>query len=127
MENQQPTKFVFVYNAQSGRLHGLMDAAHKLLSPSTYACKLCALTYGVWSENDSWKTFRESFPVPLEFLHIDEFKQTYPDVSQKFNEFPFVLTLQADAGWNIYISREEFEKMEDLAALIDKMRESIEN
>ncbi len=124
MKNQQPSKYVFVYNAQSGRLHGLMDAAHKLLSPSTYACKLCALTYGVWTENETWKTFQESFPVPLEFLHIDEFKKNYPGVYRKFNGFPFVLALQADGGWEIFISREEFEKMGSLDELIGKMKES---
>lgn len=122
MNNRQPVKYVFVYNAQSGRLHGLMDAAHKLLSPSTYACKLCALTYGVWSENERWKTFRESFPVSLEFLHIDEFKQNYPEVSKKFDNFPFVLMFKADAGWEIFISREDFEKMTSLDDLMAEMR-----
>lgn len=122
MKNQQPVKYVFVYNAQSGRLHGLMDAAHKLLSPSTYACKLCALTYDVWSENETWKTFRESFPVSLEFLHIDEFKKNYPEASKKFDNFPFVLMLNADAGWEIFISREDFEKMTSLDDLIAEMR-----
>jgi hypothetical protein len=122
MKNQQPVKYVFVYNAQSGRLHGLMDAAHKLLSPSTYACKLCALTYGVWSENETWKAFRESFPVPLEFLHIDEYKKSYPDISEKFNDFPFVLAFQADASREILISREDFEKMASLEELMAKLR-----
>ena len=122
MKNQQPVKYVFVYNAQSGRLHGLMDAAHKLLSPSTYACKLCALTYDVWSENETWKTFRESFPVSLEFLHIDEFKKNYPEAFKKFDNFPFVLMLNADASWKIFISREDFEKMTSLDDLIAEMR-----
>ncbi len=122
MKNQQPVKYVFVYNAQSGRLHGLMDAAHKLLSPSTYACKLCALTYDVWSENETWKTFRESFPVSLEFLHIDEFKKNYPEAFKKFDNFPFVLMLNADASWKIFISREDFEKMTSLEDLMAEMR-----
>ncbi|MDP2058435.1 MAG: GTPase [Flavobacteriaceae bacterium] len=122
MKNQQPVKYVFVYNAQSGRLHGLMDAAHKLLSPSTYACKLCALTYDVWSENETWKTFRESFPVSLEFLHIDEFKKNYPEAFKKFDNFPFVLMLKADASWEIFISREDFEKMASLEELMAKLR-----
>ncbi|PJB13026.1 MAG: GTPase [Flavobacteriales bacterium CG_4_9_14_3_um_filter_40_17] len=121
MKNQQPDKFVFVYNAQSGRLHGLMDTAHKLLSPATYACKLCALTYGVWSENEKWKAFRTSFPVPLEFLHIDEFQKRYPEIAKKNNDYPFALALESNENWNVFIDHAAFEKMTSLDELMAKM------
>jgi hypothetical protein len=35
---------VFVYNADSGVFNTLSDIAHKIFSPETYACNLCALT-----------------------------------------------------------------------------------
>ncbi len=37
---------VFVYNANSGLLNALLDMGHKVVSPRTYPCSLCALTYG---------------------------------------------------------------------------------
>lgn len=32
----------------------MLDAAHKLISPATYSCSLCALTYGAVSMKRSW-------------------------------------------------------------------------
>ena len=38
---------VFVYNADSGFFEALKDGVTKFASPSTYPCRLCALTYGL--------------------------------------------------------------------------------
>ena len=80
-------KYLFVYNANSGKLNGLLHTAHKIISPSTYQCSLCALTFGNFSESQQWKTFREELDQELVFLHKNEFEKTY---SQKF-EYPVVL------------------------------------
>ena len=65
---------VFVYNADSGLVNGALDLAHKLLSPETYACKLCALTYGIFGMRRDWRRFAQGLPVPAEFLHADELR-----------------------------------------------------
>ena len=70
---------LFVYNANSGALNTLFDVGHKLFSPKTYQCSLCALTYDTFKENNIWKTFRKENPVPMEFLHKDEFKAKFPN------------------------------------------------
>ncbi len=54
------SKLIFVYNANSGALNSLMDSVHKIISPKTYDCKLCDLTYDVFKENELWSRFRES-------------------------------------------------------------------
>ncbi|GAA4045306.1 hypothetical protein GCM10022409_34170 [Hymenobacter glaciei] len=73
-----PQRLIFVYNANSGPLAGLKDMFHKILSPGTYSCSLCAVTYGATSMQPEWRAFIKSLPVPVEFLHRDEFIRDYP-------------------------------------------------
>jgi hypothetical protein len=73
-------KLLFVYNATSGLLHGMMDAIHKIASPQTYPCSLCALTYGAVSMDRSWKAWLARLPVPAEFTYRAEFHARYPEM-----------------------------------------------
>jgi hypothetical protein len=68
---------VFVYNAESGLFNTLSDVAHKILSPQTYACNLCALTHTAFGMRREWKEFLESLDARLEFLHADELLSRY--------------------------------------------------
>ena len=72
----RPT-FVFVYNADSGLFNTAADIAHKLLSPDTYACNLCALTHGHFKVREEWTGFLETLDAECEFVHRDEFTRTY--------------------------------------------------
>lgn len=74
MEKQ---KLVFVYNADSGVFNLLTDVAHKIFSPETYSCNLCALTHSNFGMKKKWKKFLESLDVEKEFLHADEFKEKF--------------------------------------------------
>ena len=69
-------KVVFVYNADSGLLNFVLDAAHKLFAPSTYPCNLCALTYTP-TGLPRWRRFVKTLPWPVEFLHKDELVAQY--------------------------------------------------
>lgn len=68
---------IFVYNANSGLFNVLTDAAHKIFSPETYACNLCALTHTNFGMRREWKRFIESLDQEVEFLHADELKEKY--------------------------------------------------
>ncbi len=68
---------VFVYNADSGVFNALADAAHKVFSPRTYACNLCALTHGAVRMRGGWREFLEGLGRPLQFLHADELAGRY--------------------------------------------------
>lgn len=89
MDNE--TEIIFVYNADSGLWNGYMDMLHKVVSPKTYACNLCAITYGVFSMNKEWKSFVGKLPARLTFLHRDEWiarygrKDSLPAVFVKHN------------------------------------------
>ena len=58
-----PQRLVFVYNADGGRLAGLKDMFHKILSPSTYPCSLCAVTYGATSMQPQWRAQKNPLPA----------------------------------------------------------------
>lgn len=70
-------QLLFVYNANSDLFSALTDFAHKILSPATYDCQLCALTYGNFTIKQEWKSFIEKLPVDTDFLHKDEFEKQY--------------------------------------------------
>lgn len=71
------TTLVFVYNADSGLFNTLTDMAHKVFSPQTYECNLCAITYGNFGIRAEWKEFLETLDCELEFLHRDELSKQY--------------------------------------------------
>jgi hypothetical protein len=70
-------KLLFVYNADSGLLNGLKDLLHKNISPQTYACRLCAVTYDNFGMISDWRKFWQGLGKPVEFLHRDELAQQY--------------------------------------------------
>ena len=71
------SKLIFVYNANSGVFNLLTDVAHKIFSPQTYSCNLCAVTHSNFGMKKEWKEYLENLDTPLEFLHADEFKAIY--------------------------------------------------
>lgn len=118
-------KLIFVYNAFSGSHNAILDTLHKLVSPKSYACNLCEITHGVFSENKTWKKFRQNSEVEMEFLHIDEFQKKY---ASKFGyKYTFPLVLWEDEGeMGIFISTEELEKMKNEMDLIKLTKERLD-
>ncbi len=72
----KPT-LLFVYNADTGLFSVMTDYAHKILSPKTYPCNLCAITYGNMGMNKKWKEYIDNLTISIEFLHRDEFLKRY--------------------------------------------------
>lgn len=89
----RPAVLLFVYNADSGLFNLVADIGHKLFSPTTYPCRLCALTHGYLKERDSWRRFVESLPCACRFLHRDQFHAEYPDIEVAL---PALLRLDAE-------------------------------
>ena len=108
-------KLIFVYNADSGLVNTLMDIGHKAISPQTYECNLCGLTFGMFKEHKKWKEFREQSDTEMEFLHRDEFEQKY---QQKF-DYPLVLKQNGDL--QIVISQAELNQIKTLDELVAKV------
>ncbi len=107
------SKLIFVYNANSGKLNAYLDMLHKIVSPATYPCKLCDITYGISKIRPEWKEFKENYSIPMEFLHKDEWEQAYPGMEE---QLPAIFKVTG-AGLDVLVSKEEFEVM-DLGILM---------
>jgi len=111
-------KLVFIYNANSGKINALLDAGHKLFSPSTYQCSLCALTYDTFTENNIWKTFRKESDLEMEFYHKDEFEAKFPEVNIMY---PSVLKLKNNQLTTV-ITPEVLNTISDVNTLITQLK-----
>lgn len=72
MGNHAIERLIFIYNADGGIAQGIMDSIHKTLSPSTYACSLCAVTYGAFRMDPKWRAWLNALPIPADFQHKDD-------------------------------------------------------
>lgn len=70
-------ELIFVYNANSGKWNAYMDSLHKLISPSTYPCSLCAITHDTFAKKKAWANFLTNTTLQLHFLHKDEWNKIY--------------------------------------------------
>lgn len=118
-----------------------MDSAHKIISPTTYDCRLCDLTFGVFKENELWSRFRESIAkkhpsLQLEFLHKDEFEKQYWSKWLPKYSYPIILSISdevqdyndgfgTNSGMDIFLSTEEMNKIEKVEVLTSKIREKL--
>jgi hypothetical protein len=110
-------KLVFVYNADVGLAAALMDAAHKLISPETYSCSLCAITYGAVSMKADWKAWLKTLPFPAIFYHRQDFARDYPDT---ITDLPAVL-LERDRGLEMVLTSAELNNQKDVSTLINQV------
>jgi len=114
-----PPQLIFVYNAEAGALNGLLDTLHKTLSPQTYACSLCRLTYGAVSMRAEWKKFVQDLGLPTRFLHRQEFISEFPAL--RHQPLPAAFWQNAAAEWHLLVSKEEFDQA-DLPSLMHLVR-----
>ena len=117
MNKEHHEKLVFVYNANSGARNAILDSMHKVFSPATYACSLCDITFGVFSENKLWKKFREQSNREMIFLHKDEFAKRYASKFGHKFEFPIVL-FEGNKGLEVLIHSAELNQLKDANSLI---------
>ncbi|UOQ99346.1 hypothetical protein MUN81_07560 [Hymenobacter sp. 5317J-9] len=115
-----PQRLVFVYNADAGLLAGLKDTFHKILSPSTYPCSLCAITYGATSMLPEWREFIAGLPVPVDFLHRDEFIGGYPAWAR--HPLPAAFAVAESGALTPFIDAEEMDAA-DLNGLMERVRQ----
>ena len=111
-------KLIFVYNAGSGLFNSLGDSVHKLVSPETYECNLCRLTYGLTSMRDEWREFVESLDMKVEFLHKDEVLD-----EMKGKELPAVFL--DDGKVRLLVSAKELNKAKSIDDLKEIIRKKI--
>lgn len=118
MGKKEAKKLLFIYNANSGKGNAFLDSMNKIFSAQTYNCKLCELTYGVFTENRAWKRFRKEAEEQFVFLHKDEFAKEYKSkFGYKFT-FPIVL-IEDENGLEVFISTNKLNKINTVKELIE--------
>ena len=106
---------IFVYNARSGLISALGDMVHKIASPATYPCSLCALTYGAVSMRSEWRRFLASLPTAKVFHHKDDFALAFPGLAVAL---PAILLAEGKAQPQVLLSAAELDSLPDLWALM---------
>ena len=114
-------QLVFVYNANAGKANAIFDSMHKVLSPSTYNCKLCEMTFDIFSENKKWKQFRKNSDIQMLFYHKDEFGEKYKYLRASIFDFPIIFSEENDV-LNVLISSKELKDIENVDVLITEIK-----
>lgn len=113
-------KLQFVYNAETGFFNKLTDFAHKFISPETYACSLCALTYGKFTMKKEWTAYVKSLPVQVEFIYRNEWK-----FAPVRNKYPLVAMQYGDNRIEVLLEAEELNQISSLRQLVSRLNEAM--
>ena len=70
-DSRMDEKMVFVYNSKSGFINGIIDYVHKFVSPATYSCNLCGLTYDNTGRKNEWADYLNTIPIEVIFAYKD--------------------------------------------------------
>jgi len=114
-------ELIFVYNAKSGIYNELLDFAHKIISPETYECNLCAITYGTFKMEKRWSRYVQSLPLKSIFTYKDEIsKNNLPNVN-----LPSILLREHNDLIELLTAREinDLNNFDQLIRVLDKRLE----
>ena len=118
--SEENLELIFIYNAKSGVVNELIDFAHKIVSPETYDCNLCALSYGMFSMKKKWSTYIETLPLKSTFTYKDKFsKNGYSNI-----KFPSVF-IRSNEKLDEIISAAEINEIKNLDQLIGLLNQKL--
>lgn len=115
-------KLIFVYNADSGLINGLRDLIHKNLSPGTYQCSLCAVTYDNLGMRREWRQFVGRLGREVEFLHRDELAEKY---AVRDVPLPAVFEFHATHGPRLWLDAEQMNSCKSLGDLMRLVHQNL--
>jgi hypothetical protein len=118
IKSEEEVELIFVYNASSDFFSRLNDFAHKIISPQTYSCNLCQLTFGNIGMHMEWAEFIKELPYKVKFHYKDQWLN--------YHHFPVVL-LKRGEEINTVVSPEELHQAESLKELIDVINEKLKD
>lgn len=115
-------KLQFVYNAKTGLFNKLTDFAHKAISPETYNCNLCALTYGTFTMKQEWADYVKSLPVEVEFIYKDEWKY-----KASHTDFPLVALQAVEKEAAVLLDAKQLNDLKSLQELKLAINTALQN
>lgn len=114
---------LIVYNADEGLFAALGDAIHKAVSPDTYPCSLCAITYGAVRMRPEWRRYLESLPYEVRFHHRPDFQRAHPMLADL--PLPAIL-LDRGTGPRVLLTATELSDVRDVGELIAAMHRALD-
>ncbi|WP_240463021.1 GTPase [Mesonia aquimarina] len=89
------------------------------MNPKSYACNLCSLTHGFFTEKKKWKNFKKAHKsIEMHFLHADEFQKEYASKFGYKFDFPIVLE-KTGYELEVFVSTKELNEIKNLEELIE--------
>jgi len=122
IDSNEDQSIIFIYNADSGWFNGLTDYVHKIVSPETYNCNLCAITYGNLGMKRQWSNYLKNLSLPVKFLHKDEIV----DKSMTTIALPAII-LSDEQTSKLMASAEEINDLTSLDDLIALMNDKLKS
>ena len=98
-----------------------LDFAHKIISPNTYQCNLCSLTYGNFGIKKEWQDFLNTIQMETKFMYANQYQQLFPNQNQTF---PAIFLVQNNQ-WKSLISPKDFEDLQTLQQLIQLLKSKL--
>ena len=119
---EDESELIFVYNAKSGMVNEFLDLAHKIVSPSTYNCNLCAISYGNFTMKKKWSDYISSLPVRSTFTYKDKVSE------YGFNniELPSIIFRNGSRS-KVIISSEEINEFKKIDQLINILSDRLKD
>lgn len=118
--SEENLELIFIYNAKSGVINELIDFAHKIVSPETYDCNLCAISYGAFSMKKKWSTYIKTLPIKSTFTYKDKFsKNGYNNI-----KFPSIF-IRSNEKLDEIISATEINEIKNLDQLIGLLNQKL--
>ena len=119
-----PDRIILVYNESRGLFDAVSSWTHKLLSPASYHCALCKVTFGLTGMLVPWKNYIEMLPSLVVFLHRDEFRQQFPALASQ--PLPAILT-ESSGQLAVLLPAHDIQAVSGIAGLIGLMQERLGN
>ena len=116
-------ELIFIYNAKSGLVNEMIDFAHKIVSPETYDCNLCAISYGTFTKKKKWSNYINSLPIKSTFTYKDKISALKKELSSL--RFPTII-IRDGVQLNEIISRNEINSIKNLNQLISLLNERLD-
>ena len=108
-------ELIFIYNAKSGIFNTLIDWGHKIISPSTYECHLCSITYNNRGKKKRWSNYLKSLKIKSSFYYIDHIADL--DFVSKNIKLPCIY-IKNNGNHQLMIDANELNSLESLDKLI---------
>ena len=115
------SELIFVYNADSSLFAAVSDYVHKIVSPDTYNCQICKVTYGNLGMKKEWKNFIGNLANDARFLHRNEFEEFYPNFK---TTYPVIIESE-DGNLSVLITTKQLNETEDLEGMIKIVENSL--